>query len=195
MQFVIKGKNIQLTPALKEYAEKKLMSIKKYFDDIVEIDVTLSVKDSKDLSRSKVCEVTAWAGGHVIRGRKTSEDLYASIDMVTDKIERQVKKFKEKQTNRKRHPKGIDKSLTHSILAFGEGFTEQVGAEEETDDMKHKIVRSGTFPMRPMHSDEAAEQLELMKQDFFVFSNADTDKVNVIYRRSDGYFGLIEPEY
>jgi len=194
MQFVIKGKNIQLTPALKDYAEKKLMSIKKYFDDIIEVDVTLSVKDSKDVTRSKVCEVTTWAGGHVIRGRKSSEDLYASIDMVADKIERQVKKFREKQTGRKRQPRGQDKSLTHSILAFGNDFVEQVEAEEP-EDLQHKIIRSGTFPMRPMHSDEAAEQLELMNQDFFVFSNAETDKVNVIYRRSDGYFGLIEPEY
>ena len=191
MQFVIKGKNLQLTPALKDYAEKKLRSIKKYFDGIIEVDVTLSVKDSKDMSKSRVCEVTAWAGGHVIRGRKASEDLYASIDMVTDKIERQVKKFKEKNTSKRRHLRGEDKNITHSILSFGDSFAEQV---ENSDEITHKIIRSGTFPMRPMHSDEAAGQLELLHQDFFVFSNAETNKVNVIYKRSDGYFGLIEPE-
>jgi putative sigma-54 modulation protein len=194
MQFVIKGKNLQLTDALKDYAEKKLLSIKKYFDHIIEVDVTLSVKDSKDLSRSKVCEVTVWANGSIIRGKKASEDLYASIDMVTDKIERQVKKYKEKLTNRRRKNKGSDKQATHSILSFGENFADQVESED-SGEFKHKIVRSGTFPMRPMHSDEAAEQLELLKQDFFVFSNAETSKVNVIYRRSDGNFGLIEPEY
>jgi putative sigma-54 modulation protein len=196
MQFVIKGKNLQLTDALKDYAEKKLSIIKKYFDHIVEVDVTLSVKDSKDTSRSRVCEVTVWAKsiGNPIHGKSASEDLYASIDMVVEKIERQVKKFKEKITGRRRSNKGTDKQATHSVLSFGEDFanrSEQAAAEE----VKPKIVRSGTFPMRPMFSDEAAEQLELFNQDFFVFSNAETNRINVIYRRGDGNFGLIEPEY
>ena len=89
MQFVVKGKNLQLTDALKEYAEKKLSVTKKYFDDDVEVDVTLAVKDSKDTSRSKACEVTVWAKaiGNPIHARAVSEDLYASIDMVVEKIE------------------------------------------------------------------------------------------------------------
>lgn len=195
MQFVIKGKNLQLTQALKDYAEKKLANIKKYFDHIIEVDVTLSVKDSKDLSRSKVCEVTVWAKsiGTPIHGKKASEDLYASIDMVAEKIERQVKKFKEKKTNRRR-AKGEYMQGTHSIISFGEGFAEGTPTEGQAE-MRPKIIRSGTFPMRPMYSDEAAEQLELFNQDFFVFSNAETNKINVIYRRNDGNFGLIEPEY
>lgn len=195
MQFVVKGKNLQLTQALKDYAEKKLSSIKKYFDHIIEVDVTLSVKDSKDLSKSRVCEVTVWAKsiGTPIHGKKASEDLYASIDMVAEKIERQVKKFKEKKTDRRR-AKGEDLQGTHSIISFGEGFAE-TSSTEDTSEIKPKIVRSGTFPMRPMYSDEAAEQLELFNQDFFVFSNAETNKINVIYRRNDGNFGLIEPEY
>lgn len=194
MQFVIKGKNLQLTEALKEYAEKKLSSINKYFDHIVEVDVTLSVKDSKDISRSRVCEVTVWATsiGNPIHGRSASEDLYASIDMVAEKIERQVKKFKEKLTKRRRNLRGTDRQATHSVVSFGEGFAEAVA--EEPADSKPKIVRSGTFPMRPMFADEAAEQLEVFNQDFFVFSNAETNMVNVVYRRSDGNFGLIEPE-
>jgi len=195
MQFVIKGKNLQLTDALKEYAEKKLTAITKYFDHIVEVDVTLSVKDSKDLSRSRVCEVTVWAKsiGNPIHGKSASEDLYASIDMVAEKIERQVKKFKEKITGRRRNNKGVDKQATHSVLSFGDDFASRT--EDSPEDNKPKIVRSGTFPMRPMFSDEAAEQLDLFNQDFFVFSNAETNRINVIYRRGDGNFGLIEPEY
>lgn len=196
MQFVVKGKNLQLTDALKEYAEKKLSVSKKYFDDDVEVDVTLSVKDSKDVSRSKVCEVTVWAKsvGNPIHARAVSEDLYASIDMVVEKIESQAKKYKGKVTSRRRNNKGADKQATHTILSFGEDFAEK--AEQETPvEANAKIVRSGTFPMRPMYSDEAAEQLELFGQDFFVFYNAETNKVNVIYRRGDGNFGLIEPEY
>lgn len=197
MQFVIRGKNLQLTQALKDYAEKKLASIRKYFDHIIEVDVTLSVKDSKDLSKSKVCEVTVWAKsiGTPIHGRKASEDLYASIDMVAEKIERQLKKFKEKKTSRRRI-KGQEKEIQgiHSVISFGENFA-NTSTKEESSGIKPKIVRSGTFPMRPMYSEEAAEQLELFKQDFFVFSNAETNKINVIYRRNDGNFGLIEPEY
>ena len=195
MQFVIKGKNLQLTDALKDYAEKKLTTITKYFDHIVEVDVTLSVKDSKDVSRSRVCEVTVWAKsiGNPIHGKAASEDLYASIDIVAEKIERQVKKFKEKITGRRRNSKGADKQATHSVLSFGDDFASRT--ENAPEDNKPKIVRSGTFPMRPMFSDEAAEQLDMFNQDFFVFSNAETNRINVIYRRGDGNFGLIEPEY
>ena len=195
MQYVIKGKNLQLTDALKEYAEKKLTTISKYFDHIVEVDVTLSVKDSKDISRSRVCEVTVWAKsiGNPIHGRSASEDLYASIDMVAEKIERQVKKYKEKITGRRRSNKSIDKQATHSVLSFGDDFN--MAVEEPSNEVKPRIVRSGTFPMRPMFSDEAAEQLDLFNQEFVVFSNAETNRINVIYRRSDGNFGLIEPEY
>jgi putative sigma-54 modulation protein len=194
MQFVIKGKNLQLTQALKDYAEKKLASIKKYFDHIIEVDVTLSVRDSKDITQSKVCEVTVWAKsiGTPIHGRKASEDLYASIDMVAEKIERQVKKFKEKKTDRRR-AKGKDLQGTHTVISFAEALSEKVEAEQDAE-VKPRIVRSGTFPMRPMYSDEAAEQLDLFKQEFFVFSNAETNRINVIYRRNDGDFGLIEPE-
>lgn len=194
MQFVIKGKNIQLTQSLKDYAEKKLASIKKYFDHIIEVDVTLSVRDSKDVTKSKLCEVTVWAKsiGTPIHAQKSSEDLYASIDMVAEKIERQVKKFKEKKTSRRRAKGLAEAQGTHSIISFGE---EAVVGEEDAAEKTPKIVRSGTFPMRPMFSDEAAEQLELFNQEFFVFSNAETNKINVIYRRNDGNFGLIEPEY
>lgn len=161
MQFVIKGKIFQLTDALKDYAEKKLSIIKKYFDHIVEVDVTLSVKDSKDTSRSRVCEVTVWAKsvGNPIHGKSASEeDLYASIDMVVEKIERRVKKFKEKITGRRRSNKGTDKQATHSVLSFGDDFAAR-NEQEAPAEIKPKIVRSGTFPMRPMYSDEAAEQL------------------------------------
>lgn len=193
MQIVVSGKNLHLSPSLKDYAEKKLGSIKKYFDHIIEVDVTLSVNDAKEVSSSKVCEVTVWANGIVIRGRKASEDLYASIDMVADKIERQVKKYKDKlrdvprrQTNRS------EKLAVHKVLSFGEAPVG--GADQKTAERTPQIVRSGTFSMKPMFADEAAEQLDLLRQGFYVFSNAETNKVNVIYKRSDGNFGLIEPE-
>ena len=191
MQIVVKGKNLQLTQALKDYAEKKLSAIKKYFDHIIEVDVTLSVKESRDLTKSKVCEVTVWANGIVMRAAKASEDLYASIDMASDKIERQVKKYKDKLRDvPRRQTNKADQKAVHTVLSFAER-----PRENDTVDSSPKIVRSGTFSMKPMFSDEAAEQLEMLRQEFYVFSNAETHKINVIYKRSDGNFGLIEPEF
>jgi len=196
MQIVVSGKNIHLSPSLKDYAEKKLASIKKYFDHIIEVDITLSVDEVKDQGRSKVCEVTVWANGIVVRGKKASEDLYASIDMVADKIERQVKKYKEKLKDiPRRHNSRNDQQAMHSVLAFSGSLPTSTSDVETKADRNPRIIRSGTFPIKPMFSDEAAEQLELLKQGFYVFSNAETNKINVIYKRSDGNFGLIEPEY
>ncbi len=198
MQIVVTGKNIHLSQALKDYAEKKLSSIKKYFDHIIEVDVTLSVDEVRDQTRSKVCEVTVWANGIVMRGKKASEDLYASIDMVADKIERQVKKYKDKQRDLpRRQPAKEGRMATHSVLSITPKGKNRAAEEEPgaAADSAPKIVRSGTFPMKPMFADEAAHQLELLKQGFFVFSNAETNQINVIYKRSDGNFGLIEPEF
>jgi putative sigma-54 modulation protein len=198
MQLIVSGKNIHLSAALKEYAERKLSTIKKYFDHIIEIDVTLSVDEVKDQTRSKVCEVTVWANGIVLRGKKASEDLYASIDIVADKIERQVKKYKEKLKDRpRRHTGRDDMSAIHKVISMPEplGKLGQPEHDEADPSRAPRIVRSGTFAIKPMFADEAAEQLEMLKQGFFVFSNAETNQINVIYKRSDGNFGLIEPEF
>jgi len=196
MQLIVSGKNIHLSPALKDYAEKKLSSIKKYFDHIIEVDVTLSVDEVRDQTRSKVCEVTVWANGIVLRGKKASEDLYASIDLVADKIERQVKKYKEKLKEvSRRQASREERNAIHKVFSLGENLSKDKGSESETGPRKPKIIRSGTFAMKPMFADEAAEQLDLLKQGFYVFSNAETNQINVIYKRSDGNFGLIEPEF
>lgn len=193
MQILVTGKNLQVSASLKDYAEKKLGALKKYFDEIIEIDIVLSVKEAKDQTRSKVCEVTVMANGTRIHGRKASEDLYASIDMVADKIERQVKKYKDKARDHRQHNRP-DKTAVHSILAFAEQPL-IVTAETPAVDRNPHIVRSGTFSMKPMFLDEAAEQLDILRQGFFVFSNAETNRINVIYKRTDGNFGLIEPEH
>ena len=207
MQFVVSGKNLHLSNALKDYSEKKLAVIKKYFDHIIEIDVTLSVDEVRDATRSKVCEVTVFANGIVMRAKKASEDLYASIDMVAEKIERQVKKYKEKLKDvPRRATSHRDRSATHKVISFEAPVLEveekpaskgakAPKAEGEAAGRASKIVRSGTFAMKPMFADEAADQLEMLKQGFFVFSNAETNQVNVIYKRTDGNYGLIEPEY
>lgn len=196
MQLVVSGKNINLTPALKDYAEKKIGGIKKYFDHIIEVDVNLSVEDVRDEDRSKVCEVTVWANGVVLRGRKASEDMYASIDMVADKIERQVKKFKEKLKGKSRRANDSrDIGASHSIIEMPEILEEKTSTVAQAATNEPKIIRSNKFAIKPMFVDEAAEQLKTLDQEFYVFSNAETSQVNVIYKRADGNFGLIEPEF
>ncbi|MBF0544863.1 MAG: ribosome-associated translation inhibitor RaiA [Candidatus Riflebacteria bacterium] len=196
MQFVVSGKNLHLSPALKDYAEKKLSSIKKYFDHIIEVDVTLSVDEVRDASLSKICEVTVWANGIVLRAKKASEDLYASIDMVADKIERQIKKYKEKLKDKPRRQNSrADRQASHKVISFKEEVAPPEVENEPAPPREPRIVRSGTFAMKPMFADEAAEQLDLLRQGFYVFSNAETNQINVIYKRSDGNFGLIEPEF
>ncbi|MBI3039257.1 ribosome-associated translation inhibitor RaiA [bacterium] len=196
MQLVVTGKNIHLSGALKDYAEKKLSTLKKYFDHIIEVDVTLSVEEVKDQTRSRVCEVTVWANGSVLRGKKASEDMYASIDMVSDKIERQLKKYKEKLKERpRRFTDRQEISASHKVISFSEEPEASQKELHPTPPAAPKIIRSGMFGIKPMFADEAAEQLKLLNQGFYVFSNAETNQVNVIYKRSDGNFGLIEPEF
>mgnify|MGYP001576816910 CR=1 FL=1 len=197
MQLVVSGKNIHVGDSLKEYAEKKFSALKRYFDHIIEVDVTLSSNEARDPSRSKVCEVTVWANGTILHGKKASEDLFASIDLVADKIERQLKKFKEKlkELPRRQTTRLDAKGATHKIISFtGPIITTGIIKDEDVG-RKPKIVRSGTFAVKPMFSDEAAEQLEISRQEFYVFSNAETSQINVIYKRADGNFGLIEPEF
>jgi putative sigma-54 modulation protein len=191
MQIVVSAKNFQLSPSLREYAEKKLGAIKKYFDHIIEVDAVLSVKEAKDQTRSRMCEVTVLANGVPFNAKQASEDLYASIDMVADKIERQVKKFKEKQLDRRQHNRP-DKTAIHKVLSFASDANAE--PTPKGSERVSQIVRSGTFSMKPMFVDEAAEQLDMLRQEFFVFSNAETNRVNVIYKRTDGNIGLIEPE-
>lgn len=194
MQLVVSGKNMTVGDSLRDYAEKKFSALKRYFEHIIEVDVTLSKNETRDPGRSKVCEVTLWANGTILHGKKASEDLFASIDLVADKIERQLKKFKEKlkEAPRRQASTADDKAATHKVISFGEAKPQVKGIDAPL--RKPKIVRSGTFAIKPMFSDEAAEQLEMSRQGFYVFSNAETSQINVIYRRTDGNFGLIEPE-
>lgn len=179
MQILISGKNIQLTDALKEYVEEKIGRISKYFDSILEVDVTLSVMKSSVPEQSKCAEVILFSSGVTMHAKEQHSDMYAAIDLVSDKIERQVKKHKEKLQTRSKKDNSKFEAM-HSLLSV-----------EETD--SPRIIRSSKFGIKPMYLEEAAEQLKILQQEFYVFSNANTEEVNVIYRRKDGNFGLIEP--
>lgn len=175
MKFQIRGKNIQVTDALKQHVEKRLGKLDKYFDTPPEAVVTLLVEKE----RHRV-EVTIPVNGYILRGEEESTDMYSSVDQVLEKLERQMKKYKARLSKRNK---------TESIKNITPGSA-QILEEEEVP----YLVRTKRFSMKPMSPEEAIMQMNLLSHGFFVFSNAETDEVNVIYRRNDGNYGLIELE-
>ena len=175
MKFIISGKNIEVTPGLKDAIEQKLGKLERYFTPETEINVTLSVEKG----RQKI-EVTIPVKGNIIRSEQTSNDMYVSIDLVEEIIERQMKKYKNKLIDKKQ-----------SAQAFSDLFlNEEVPADEEI-----QIVKAKRFAMKPMDPEEACVQMELLGHNFYVFLNADTEQVNVVYKRKGNTYGLIEPEF
>ena len=180
MNFIISGKNIEVTPGLKEAIEQKLGKLERYFTPETEIIVTLSVEKG----RQKI-EVTIPVKGSIIRSEQTSSDMYVSIEV----IERQLRKYKNKL---------VAKSQGHPTAAVPSGSIKKEFIEsddESSDDDEIRIVRTKKFGIKPMFPEDACIQMELLGHSFFVFSNAETDEVNVVYKRKDGSFGLIEPEF
>lgn len=176
MNFIISGKNIEVTQGLRSTIEQKLGKLERYFTPETDIIVTLSVEKN----RQKI-EVTIPIKGNIVRSEQVSDDMYVSIDLVEEVIERQLRKFKNKL---------IDKHQEGGVLQ--EAFEEE-DVEFEDDDIK--IVRTKRFGMKPMFPEDACVQMELLGHNFFVFSNAETDEVNVVYKRKDNTYGLIEPEF
>ncbi len=176
MRFIISGKNIEVTPGLRSSIEQKLGKLERYFTPETEIIVTLSVEKE----RQKI-EVTIPMKGTIIRSEQVSDDMYVSIDLVEEVIERQLLKYKKKLIDK--HQEG--------------GFLKQEFAEDDydTDENEIKIIRTKRFGMKPMFPEDACVQMELLGHNFFVFSNAETGEVNVVYKRKDHTYGLIEPEF
>ena len=176
MKFVIVGRNVDVTPGLRDAVEHKIGKLEKYFTADTEVHVTLSVE--KD--RQKI-EVTIPVKGNIIRSEQVSSDMYASIDLASEVIERQLKKYKNKF--RAEQQAGAASLRTDFF---------QTEFEEEEDEVK--IVRTKKFDIKPMYAEDACIQMELLGHDFFVFCNAETDEVNVVYKRKGNTYGLIEPE-
>lgn len=174
MKFIIVGRNIEVTPGLKSAVEDKIGKLEKYFTPQTEVHVTLSVE--KD--RQKI-EVTIPVKGSIIRSEQVSNDMYVSIDLVEEIIERQLKKYKNKL---------VDKHQAAS--SFSKSFVENDYMEEE----EIKIIRTKKFDIKPMYPEDACIQMELLGHNFYVFFNAETEQVNVVYKRKGDTYGLIEPE-
>lgn len=175
MRITITGKNIELTEGLKGAVEDKLGKLEKYFSPDTDIFVTLSVEKE----RQKI-EVTIPVKGNIIRSEQVSNDMYVSIDLVEEVIERQLKKYKKKIISKQQN-----------AASFKKEFLEK---ESDIDD-EIRIIRTKRFDMKPMYPEDACVQMELLGHDFFVFCNAENESVNVVYKRKGNTYGLIEPEF
>lgn len=187
MHVIVQGKHLDVTPALREYAEEKVGRLTRFFDQVAEAQVVLSVERRDGVGKAQVVEVTVWGDGIVLRGEEASADMYASIDLVFDKLRKQIEKYRSKLIERRR----ISESRRKDRLAADAREAERSAGMTAPES---PIVRMKRFAMKPMTPDEAVMQMELLGHGFFVFRNSQTMEVNVVYRRTDGKFGLIEPE-
>ncbi|MCX7749386.1 MAG: ribosome-associated translation inhibitor RaiA [Clostridia bacterium] len=176
MKFIISGRNIEVTEALKDKVKKKIGRLEKFFNPGTEVHVTMSVQKAR-----QIIEVTIPINGGVIRAEESNVDMYTSIDKVCDILERQIRRNKTR----------LEKKLREGAFRV-ENFTVDQEIQEEHD---FKVARSKKFAIKPMTTEEAILQMNLLGHEFYMYSNADTKEVNVVYRRKDGNYGLIEPEF
>jgi putative sigma-54 modulation protein len=181
MELTIKGKNMEVTDRLRDYVRKKIGKLDRYLPSISEAWVELSVEGTKAAQDRQVCQVTVRSNGTILRAEERSEDMFYSIDTVLDKMYRQIARYKGKRKNRWRGAAVPAEPLPGEY-------------EQEVEEETSSIVRYKRFPMTPMSPEEAVEQMELLGHDFFVFFNADEGQINVLYRRKDGNYGVIQPE-
>ena len=179
MKLQVKGRNVDVTDSLFSHAERKLGKLAKHLSDESRCELELAVEHNPSITERQVAEVTVWTKGPILRARESSTDMYASIDLAADKLERQVKRYREKRSRRETGRR-----------ANGSGSDEPTFSGRQLERM---IVKSKQFDLQPLTPDEATVELELIGHDFFVFVNAESEDVNVIYKRRDGNYGLIEP--
>jgi putative sigma-54 modulation protein len=191
MKFVIHGKNIEVTDAIREYVHQKIEKAANHYQNLTtEIDVHLSVASNPRISDSQNAEVTLFVNGSIIRAEESSESLYASIDLVSDKIARQLRKYKEKRQDKTYlRTKDDVEVLTDQPVA-----TLVADRQPALPDEVDEVVRYKYFTMPPMAVKDALEQLDLVDHDFYVFHNSETGQLNVIYERNHGGYGLIQPK-
>jgi putative sigma-54 modulation protein len=185
MKIVIQGKNIEITEAIREYVDLKIDKAVSHFKSITtEVDVNLSVEKNPRIISSQSAEVTIYANGAVIRAEERSESLYASIDVVADKIARKLRKFKERKA---------DKVSPKTALGVTEQPSIPLPDQNRTPELPAQVIRNKYFTMPPMSIDRAIENLEMVDHDFFMFRNLETGEINVVYERSHGGYGVIQP--
>ena len=179
MRLQVKGRNVEVSDSIRSYAEQKLRKLEPQLHELTQVELELQVERNPSIAANQVAEATVWTRGPVLRAREATSDMRASIDQLTEKLLRQVKHYREKRRRRPAHK-----------TAARDGGMPPVAEEAQ----EPQIVKTKQFAVKPMSAEEAVLQLELIGHDFFVFRNADSDEINVVYRRRDGGYGLIEPQ-
>lgn len=202
MKTQIKGRNVTVTPALQDYANDKIEHVHKLLqqrkiDEVTRVELELKVEKNPSIPDPCLAEATVFTRGPVIRARESSTDMYAAIDLVTDKLVRRVKKYHDKIHGKTKH--GHEKVIVSepeselAPVAAATALADELAGETEHAGDNGRIVKTKQFALKPMSVHEATLQLELVGHDFFVFTNAESNRTNVVYRRNDGHYGLIEP--
>ena len=191
LRYNVRGENIEVTDAIREYVEAKVGKVEKYFTDVPEANAHVNLKTYSD--KTAKVEVTIPLPNVVLRAEETSPDMYGSVDLVSDKLERQIRKYKTKVNRRQRRqtvvaPEPVDPDLldTHVEGLDGEE-TEQLESDAGVE-----IVRTKQLDLKPMHAEEAVLQMDMLGHDFFIFEDAETESTNIVYKRHDGKYGLLE---
>ena len=180
MHFQVKGRNLEVSDAIRSYAQEKLGKLEKQLTD-PRIELELALERNPSIAENHVAEATIWTDGPVLRAREASSDMRASIDQLVSKLERQVTRYRKQGRSQRRRPSRANAPAVDATPTVG-------------DDGEPLIVKTKQFTVKPMSPEEAVLQLELVGHDFFVFRNADSGEANVVYRRRDGNYGLIEPQ-
>jgi len=184
MRLQVKGRNLEVSEQIRTYAEEKLGKLDRLVSDPTRVELELAVEKNPSISANHVAEATVWTKGPVLRAKEASSDMRASIDLLVDKLERQVSRYREKRQDLRHgdpHRNG------------GHGAAEAGTYRKTNEEGGPVIVKTKQFSLHPMSAEEAVNQLELVGHDFFVFRNEESNEINVIYRRNDGGYGLIEP--
>ena len=184
MRLQVKGRNLEVSEQIREYAEEKMGKLERIVSDPTRVELELAVEKNPSISANHVAEATVWTKGPVLRAKEASSDMRASIDLLVDKLERQVSRYREKRQDRRHgdpHRNG------------GHGAADPGTYRKTNEEGGPVIVKTKQFSLHPMSAEEAVNQLELVGHDFFVFRNEESNEINVIYRRNDGGYGLIEP--
>jgi putative sigma-54 modulation protein len=180
MRLEVKGRNVEVSESIRTYAEEKLAKLDRLVNDPTRVELELAVEKNPSIAANHVAEATVWTKGPVLRARESSADMKASIDQLVDKLERQVKRYRQKRRNVPRRQARADGGVQAPPATTSQG--------------EPMIVKTKQFAIKPMSPEEAVLQLELVGHDFFVFRNSESEEVNVVYRRRDGDYGLIEPQ-
>jgi putative sigma-54 modulation protein len=180
MRLQVKGRNVEVSESIRSYAEEKLGKLDRLVNDPTRVELELAVEKNPSIAANHVAEATVWTKGPVLRARESSADMKASIDQLVDKLERQVKRYREKRRAAPRRQARTDGGVQAPPATTSQG--------------EPMIVKTKQFAIKPMSPEEAVLQLELVGHDFFVFRNSESEEVNVVYRRRDGDYGLIEPQ-